>query len=184
MFDKKSYELKMAGAVGHFQDELKKVRTGRAHPDMLSGIFVEVYGAKMPLNQVATVTAPEPQLLQVTPFDQSNVKSVSDAIRNDQGLGFNPSDDGRIVRVNIPALTEERRKLIVKQLGEKVENTRVSLRNIRQDAQKDIKKLKENKEIGEDEAKRFEKDIDEMMSNSQKELDQVTKDKEREVMTV
>ena len=105
MFDTKHYQDKMDHAFAHFEDELKKVRTGRAHQDMLSGVFIEAYGQKMPLNQVANVTAPEAQQLLVTPFDPSNIAAISAAIRDDQSLGLNPSDDGRVVRVPIPALT-------------------------------------------------------------------------------
>lgn len=108
MFDTKPYEEKMIGAVAHFEEEIKKVRTGRSHPGMLEGVHVEVYGQKMPLNQVANVTAPEAQMLQVTPFDPSNVQAIAAAIRADQSLGFNPSDDGRIVRVPVPALTDRK----------------------------------------------------------------------------
>ena len=97
----------MDHALQHFSDELKKVRTGRAHIDMLSGVSIEAYGQRMPLNQVANITAPEAQQLLVTPFDPSNINAITQAIRDDQGLGLNPSDDGRVVRVPIPALTEE-----------------------------------------------------------------------------
>jgi len=117
MFDTKHYQDKMDHVLEHFADELKKVRTGRAHPDMLSGVVVEAYGQKMPLNQVANVTAPEAQQLLVSPFDPSNIGAITQAIRDDQALGLNPSDDGRVVRVPIPALTEERRHDLVKQLG-------------------------------------------------------------------
>src|SRR5687768_2829722 len=133
MFDTKPYEDRIASAIAHFEEELKKIRTGRAHPAMLDGIMVEVYGVKMPLNQVANILAPEPQMLQISPFDQNNVKAISDAIRNDQSLGFNPSDDGRIVRVPIPSLTEERRLQMVKLINTKVEDCRIAIRNIRQD---------------------------------------------------
>jgi ribosome recycling factor len=137
MFDTDTYELKMTGALEHFEEELRKVRTGRSHPSMLDGIKVEAYGVLTPLNQVANITAPEPQMLQITPFDPSNVQPIAAAIRADQSLGFNPSDDGRIIRVPVPPLTEERRKQLVKQTGDKVEETRIALRNIRQDALKD-----------------------------------------------
>src|SRR5690554_2159956 len=110
MFDIKPYEDRIIQAIAHFEDELKKVRTGRAHPDMLSGITVEVYGTNLPLNQAANITAPEPQQLLITPFDPSNVQAITTAIRNDQSLGFNPTDDGRVVRVPVPPLTEERRR--------------------------------------------------------------------------
>ena len=105
MFDTNPYEEKMNAAFSFFQDELKKVRTGRAHAGMLDGVMVEAYGSKMPLNQVANVTAPEAQMLLVTPFDPSNITAISSAIRDNQSLGFNPSDDGRVVRVPVPALT-------------------------------------------------------------------------------
>lgn len=184
MFDTDPYEDKMKSALAHFEDELKKIRTGRAHPDMLDGIFVEAYGSRAPLNQVGNITVPEPQLLQVSPFDPSNVKAIVEAIRNDTGLGFNPSDDGRIIRVPVPALTEERRHLLVKQLGEKVEDCRIALRNIRQDALKDAKSKKEAKEISEDDYKRIEKDIDRAMADRQAELEAITKTKEKEILTI
>ena len=131
MFSTDEYELKMAAAFERFENELHKIRTGRAHPGMLDGIKVEAYGASMPLNQVANVTAPEAQMLLVTPFDPSNLQNIAAAIRADQSLGFNPSDDGRVVRVPVPALTEDRRKQLVRQVGEKVEEARIALRNVR-----------------------------------------------------
>src|SRR5436305_490050 len=111
-------EKKFAQAVEHFKAELNKLRTGRAHPSMLDGVMVEAYGAPMPLNQVATVVAPESQLLQITPFDPNNLQAIANAIRNNPSLGMNPSDDGRVVRVPIPALNEERRRELAKQIGE------------------------------------------------------------------
>lgn len=184
MFDTKPYEEKMNAAVDHFENELKKIRTGRAHPDMLTSVQVEVYGTRMPLNQVANITAPEGQLLQVTPFDMANLKAITEAIRNDQSLGFNPSDDGRIVRVPIPALTEERRREIAKQLGDKAEDCRIVLRNLRQDAFKEAKRAKDDKTLSEDDAKRVEKDVDTTMSEMQKRIDSIIAAKEKEVMTI
>ena len=184
MFDTQPYEDKMAQAFGHFQDELKKVRTGRAHAGMLDGVMVEAYGAKMPLNQVANITAPEAQMLLITPFDPSNVAAISAAIRDNQSLGFNPSDDGKVVRVPVPALTEERRRQLVKQASEKVEETRIAMRNIRQDALKDAKRMKENKELSEDDLKRVEKEIDALMSKVQVQIDEAFKVKEKDILTV
>lgn len=184
MFSTDPYKEKMTLAVAHFEDELKKVRTGRSHPGMLDGIFVEVYGQKMPLNQVANATAPEPQLLQVTPFDPSNVQAIVGAIRADQSLGFNPSDDGRIIRIPVPPLTEERRKLLVKQTSEKVEDARIALRNVRQDALKDAKRKKDAKELSEDDVKRIEKDIDMLMSDYQTQLEAAFKAKEKDILTI
>jgi len=184
MFDTKPYEDKMNSALVHFEDDLKKVRTGRAHPDMLDGIFVEVYGTRVPLNQAANITVPEPQLLQVNPFDPSNITSISKAIRDDQARGFNPSDDGRVIRVPVPALTEERRREMVKQLGEKVEGCRIAMRQIRQDAFKDAKRRKDAKELSENDVTRIEKEVDKLMGDFQVKIDETYKAKEKEVMTV
>ena len=184
MFDIDTYELKMEGALEHFNDELRKVRTGLAHPSMLEGIKVEAYGALVPLNQAANITAPEPQLLQVTPFDPSNLQAVVAAIRADQSLGFNPSDDGRLIRVPVPPLTEERRKQLVKQTSEKVEEARIALRNIRQDALKDAKRKKDAKELSEDDVKSVEKAIDKLMSDYQEKIETTFKAKEKDILTI
>ncbi|MDN5275988.1 MAG: frr, ribosome recycling factor [Candidatus Saccharibacteria bacterium] len=184
MFDTKSYKDRFTAAVSHFEEELKKVRTGRAHPSMLDSIQVEAYGQKMPLNQVANITASEAQLLTITPFDPSNIQAISGAIRNDQSLGLNPSDDGRVVRVPIPALTEERRRLLVKQTGEKVEEARISLRNIRQDAFKELKRSKDAKELTEDDVKRYEKSIDEDIAQYNQQIESAFKAKEKDILTL
>lgn len=184
MFDTDPYELKMTGALEHFEEELRKVRTGRSHPSMLDGIKVEAYGVPTPLNQVANITAPEPQLLQVTPFDPSNVQPIAAAIRADQSLGFNPSDDGRIIRVPIPPLTEERRKQLVKQTSDKVEETRIALRNVRQDALKDAKRKKDAKELSEDDVKRVEKEIDKLMADCQAQIEAIFSAKEKDILTI
>lgn len=184
MFDIKPFEEKFRAAVAHFEDELKKVRTGRAHPSMLDSIHVEAYGQRMPLNQVANVTAPEAQLLTVTPFDPSNIQAIAAAIRQDQSLGLNPSDDGRVVRVPVPPLTEERRRQIVKQTSEKVEEARIALRNVRQDAQKEAKRLKDAKELSEDDLKRAEKSIDELVATFNGSIDSLFKEKEKEILTI
>ncbi len=184
MFDTKPYEERMQMALLHFEEELKKLRTGRAHPSMLDGLMVEAYGSKMPLNQVGSVSTPEAQQLAVTPFDPTNLQAIVKAIREDQALGLNPSDDGRVVRVPIPPLTTERRQQIVKQVNEKVEDCRIAMRNIRHDLQKDSKAAKDAKTISEDDAKRAEKSVDTLMSDLQTKLDQMAKAKEQEIMTV
>lgn len=178
------YIHRMSQALTHFEEESKKIRTGRANPGMLDGIMVEAYGTKMPLIQTATITVPEPQLLQVNPFDPTNLQAIVKAIRDDQSLGFNPSDDGRVVRVPVPALTTERRQQIVKQLGEKVEDCRIALRNVRHDALKDAKAKKESKEITEDDVKRMEKLLEDTMRDTQAKLDALVKTKEQEIMTL
>lgn len=184
MFDTKPFEQRMEQALTHFGEEIKKLRTGRAHPSMLEGVHVEVYGSKMPLPHVATITAPEAQLLQVAPFDPSNLQSVVVAIRDEQSLGFNPSDDGRVIRVPVPTLTTERRQQIVKMLGEKVEETRVALRNIRHDALKEAKQMEKDKQISRDDATRIEKLMDESIGKMQSRLEELAKTKEAEIMTV
>ena len=184
MFNTDEYELRMQGVTEHFQAELAKVRTGRAHPGMLDGIKVEAYGAEMPLNQVANVTAPEAQLLQITPFDPSNIQQIAAAIRNDQSLGLNPSDDGRVVRVPVPPLTEERRRQLVKQAAEKLEEARIALRSVRQDGLKEVKRKKEGKELSEDDVKLIEKEIDRLMSESQAKLEEILKAKEKDILTL
>lgn len=184
MFDTNSYELKMQAALDHFENELRKVQTGRAQPSMLDGVKVEVYGTILPLNQAANVTAPEPQLLQITPFDPSNLAAISAAIRNDQSLGLNPSDDGRVVRVPIPPLTEERRKQLVKQTSEKVEEARIGIRQARQDALQDAKRQKDAKTLTEDDVKAVEKAIDGLVSDYQAKIEAVFKAKEQDILKV
>ena len=175
---------KLKQAVEHFQEELNKLRTGRAHPSMLDGIKIEAYGVEMPLIQVATVSTPEAQLLQITPFDPSNLEAISTAIRNDQGLGMNPSDDGHVVRVPVPPLTEERRREIVKQVGQRHEEAMISMRNIRHDAMDAIDKAKKDKSIGEDDAKRLEKQVDDAMNKAKADAEAAAKAREQEIMSL
>jgi ribosome recycling factor len=177
-------QTKLQGAVTHFNDELKKVRTGRASASMLDSIMVVAYGVPTPLNQVANVTAPEAQLIQITPFDPSNIQAIASAIRDNPTLGLNPMDDGRVVRVPIPALTEERRREYVKVLSGKMEDCMISLRSIRHDAMDAIDKSKKDKVIGEDDAKRSEKQIDDAMNKSRAEVEAAAKAKEAEIMTI
>ena len=184
MFDTDEYELKMQSALERLETELGKIRTGRAHPSMLDTIKVEAYGTEMPLNQVANVTAPEAQLLQITPFDPSTMQAIATAIRNDQSLGLNPSDDGRVIRVPIPALTEERRRQLVKQASEKLEEARIALRTIRQDGLKDAKRKKKNKELSEDDVKLVEKEFDRLMGEYQTKFEDGFKAKEKDILTI
>jgi ribosome recycling factor len=177
-------KTKFKQAFEHLQEDLKKVRTGRAHPGMLDGIEVEVYGVSMPLNQAATVSTPEAQLLQITPFDPANLQAISTAIRNNKSLGMNPMDDGKVVRVPIPPLNEERRLEYVKLLGTKVEETMISLRNTRRDAMDTIDKAKKAKDIGEDDAKRLQKLIEDNLTNIKNEIDTTAKAKEQEILTI
>ena len=180
----KSTEDKLNLSKQKFAEDLKSLRTGRANTSMLDTVLVEAYGANMPLNQLATISVVDATLLQVTPFDPNNLESISSAIRNNQALGFNPSDDGRIVRVPVPPLTEERRREIAKQISQKLEETLVRERNLRHEALNSLDKLKKEKTISEDEYKRFEKQINDKISDSKKDAEKLASDKEKEVMTI
>jgi len=177
-------QAKLQTAAAHFSEELKKVRTGRASAAMLDGVMVTAYGSPMPLNQVANVTAPEAQLIQITPFDPSNIQAIANAIRDNPTLGLNPMDDGRVVRVPIPALTEERRREYVKVVSGKMEDAMVGLRSVRHDAMDAIDKLKKDKAVGEDDAKRLEKQVDDAMNKAKGEIESAAKAKENEIMTL
>lgn len=181
MFDVVEDRKKMEAVIERFKNEMKKVRTGRAHPDMLSGIKVEVYGQYMPLNQVANITAADATLLVITPFDPSNIQAIASAIRADQSLGLNPADDGRIIRVPVPALTEERRKEIVKNASAKVEEAKVAIRNAREDARKAIKNTED---MSEDIKKRAEKEIDDLTKEFNDKIEAEFKAKSEEIMKI
>ena len=182
--DLNNYKSKMQNAVDHLEESLKKVRTGRAHPSIIEGLMVEVYGQVMPLNQVSNITAPEPQLLQITPFDPSNLQAIATAIRNDQTMGLNPSDDGRVVRVPMPPLTEELRRQIVKSLGDTVEEAKITLRNIRHDAIKEVKRARDAKEASDDDVKRTETQVTEIINEYNNKVDSLAKAKETEIMAL
>lgn len=175
---------KFQQAVVHFHDELKKMRTGRAHTGMLDGVMVTAYGTPMPLNQLANVTAPEAQLLQITPFDPANLQAISTAIRENPSLGMNPMDDGRVVRVPVPPLNEERRREIVKMLSGKAEECMISLRNVRHDSINTVDEAKKDRDISEDEAKRLVSQIEEAMNHAKQEVDKAMKAKEQEILTI
>lgn len=175
---------KFSAAFEHFEGELKKVRTGRAHASMLDGLMVMAYGTPMSLIQVANVTVPEAQLLQITPFDPGTIQAIASAIRDNPSLGLNPSDDGRVVRVPIPPLNEERRREYVKVLGGKVEDCMIALRAVRREYFDAIEAAKKDKTMGEDEAKRLEKQVDEAMTKVKAEVDAAAKAKEAEIMKV
>ncbi len=175
---------KLTVAIERLKTELSKMRTGRANSAMLDGVMVEAYGSPMPLNQLANITAPEVQLLQITPFDPNNLQAISTAIRENQSLGLNPSDDGRVVRVPIPPLTEERRREITKQVSAKLEEAMIVTRGIRHEAIDAIEQAKKSKEIGEDEAKRFVLQVEEAMARTKAQAESIEKEKIQEVMTV
>lgn len=177
-------QRKLTQALERFKDNLKTLRTGRASASMLDGVTVEAYGTPMPLNQVANVTAPEAQLIQITPFDPNNLQAIANAIRNNPSLSLNPTDDGRVVRVPVPPLNEERRRDLARQVGQKQEEAMIQLRNIRHEALDAIDRAKKSKEIGEDEAKRLISQVEDAMNKTRSEADAAAKAKEQEIMTI
>ena len=180
----KELKNKLEQATAHFQGELNKLRTGRAHPSMVEDVMVEAYGVMQPMKALATITTPEPQLIQVSPFDPSTLKDIADSIRKNESLGLNPVDDGRIIRLQIPALTTERRQLIVKQLGEKQEEAMIGVRKARHDAMGVVDKSKKAKEISEDDANRTQKQIDDIVNDYKAKIDDLAKAKEADILKV
>lgn len=175
---------KLASACGHFKEELGKLRTGRAHPSMLDGVMVEAYGQSMPLKSLAGITAPEAQLIQISPFDPTNLQSIADAIRNDQSLGLNPTDDGHVVRVTVPPLTTETRQGMVKILNQKAEDYAIAARNARHEAFHQGEQAEKDRSLSKDERLRFEKQVDELVTKQKAEVDELAKAKESEIMSI
>ena len=183
MFDEKSHSLKMDKSIDAFSKELSSLRTGRANAAMLDLVKVDVYGQQMPINQIGSITTPEPRMINVQVWDQNNVPLVDAAIRKSE-LGLNPQIDGQLIRLPIPELNEERRtelKKMIKSMGEKC---KVSIRNIRRDANDELKKLLKSKEIGEDEEKTFEKNVQNITDEHIQIVDEKVAAKEKEIMTI
>ena len=180
-YDKNDIQRRMSGAVDSLKSDLSGLRTGRANVGLLDPVTVDVYGSNMPLNQVATVSAPEPRLLSVQVWDKSNVSSVEKAIRN-AGLGINPITDGQNIRLPIPDMTEERRKELSKLASTYAEKARVAVRNVRRDGIDALKTDENKKEIGEDERKRGETEVQKMTDAVIADLDAVVSAKEKEIM--
>ena len=183
MFDEKSYSLKMDKAIEVFSKEMTSLRTGRANAAMLDLVKVDVYGQQMPINQVGSITTPEPRMINVQIWDANNVPLVDAAIKKSD-LGLNPQVDGQLIRLPVPELNEERRtelKKIIKSIGEKC---KISIRNIRREANEELKKLLKSKEIGEDEEKSFEKNVQTITDDHIKLVDEKVSLKEKEIMTI
>ncbi len=183
MFDEKSYSLKMDKAIEVFSKELSSLRTGRANASMLDLIKVDVYGQQMPINQVGSITTPEPRMINIQVWDSNNVQLVDAAIQKSD-LGLNPQIDGQLIRLPVPELNEERRselKKLIKSIGEKC---KVSIRNIRREANEDLKKLLKSKDIGEDEEKNNEKKVQMITDEHIKTVDDKVASKEKEIMTI
>ena len=176
-------KTRMDKAVEDFRAEMAAVRTGRASVHMLDGVQVEAYGSQMPLNQVATVHAPEAQLITVTPYDPSTLGAIEKAIRS-ADLGLNPMNDGKLIRVPVPQLTEERRRDMVKHLHKVLEEHRTAVRNIRRDGNDAIKKALKDKKITEDDERRALDEIQRLTDDEIKKMEELSKSKEKEVMTV
>ena len=183
MFDEKSYSLKMDKAIEVFSKELSSLRTGRANASMLDLIKVDVYGQQMPINQVGSITTPEPRMINIQVWDTNNVQLVDAAIKKSD-LGLNPQIEGQLIRLPVPELNEERRmelKKLIKSIGEKC---KVSIRNIRREANEDLKKLLKSKEIGEDEEKTLEKKVQIITDEHINSVDNKVSLKEKEIMTI
>ena len=183
MFDEKSYNLKMDKTIEVLSKELSSLRTGRANASMLDLIKVDVYGQQMPINQIGSITTPEPRMINIQVWDQNNVPLVDAAIKKSE-LGLNPQIDGQLIRLPIPELNEERRtelKKLIKSMGEKC---KISIRNIRRDANDELKNLLKKKDISEDEEKKYEKDIQVLTDNHIKIIDDKVIAKEKEIMTI
>ena len=183
MFDDKTYNQKMDKTIEVFSKELTSLRTGRANAAMLDLVKVDVYGQAMPINQVASITTPESRMINIQVWDINNVSLVDSAIKKSE-LGLNPQIDGQLIRLPVPDLSEERRveiKKVIKSMGEKC---KVSIRNIRREANDDLKKLLKNKEISEDDEKKYEKSVQAFTDNHIKTIDIKVETKEKEIMTI
>ncbi|MBB4210077.1 ribosome recycling factor [Rhodothalassium salexigens DSM 2132] len=173
----------MDGAVDALKHEFSGLRTGRASASLLDPVTVTVYGSSMPINQVGSITVPEPRMLAVQVWDQNNVGAVEKAIRN-AGIGLNPMIDGQTIRVPVPELNEERRKELTKVAGKYAEQARIAVRNVRRDGMEGLKKLEKDGEIGEDDAKRRADEVQKMTDSTIKEIDSLLEAKEKEIMQV
>jgi len=183
MFQEKPYNQKMDKTFGVFIKELSSLRTGRANSNMLDLVKVDVYGQKMPINQLGTITTPEARMINIQVWDLNNVILIDSAIKKSE-LGLNPQIDGQLIRLPVPDLSEERRNEIKKMIKVMGEKCKVSIRNIRREANDELKKLLKNKDISEDEEKKFEKLVQTSTDNHVKKIDEKVESKEKEIMTI
>jgi len=182
-FDEKNYSVKMDKTILSYKKDLSSLRTGRANATMLDMIKVDVYGQMMPINQLASISVPEARLITIQVWDQTNVKAVDAAVQKSD-LGINPQIDGSVLRIRIPDLTEERRKDLIKVLKNISEKNKVSIRNIRREANDELKNLTKDKKISEDEEKLFEKNIQKVTDDSISNIDKISQEKEKEILQV
>mgnify|MGYP005996365527 FL=1 len=183
MFNSQSYNQKMDKTIEVFSKELGSLRTGRANANMLDLVKVDVYGQKMPINQLGTITTPEPRMINIQVWDLNNVNLIDSAIKKSE-LGLNPQIDGQLIRLPIPDLSEERRNEIKKMIKAMGEKCKVSIRNIRREANDELKNLLKKKEISEDDEKKFEKDVQNYTDKHIKLIDEKVISKEKEIMTI
>ncbi len=174
---------RMEKCLDSLERDYKAVRAGRANPAVLDRISVDYYGTPTPINQMAAISVPEPRMLMIQPWDASTLKEIEKAI-NTSDIGINPSNDGKVIRLVFPALTEERRKELVKDVAKRAEEAKVAVRNVRRDAMDDIKKLKKNNEITEDDLKDGEKKLQDITDNFVKQIEEMEKKKEKEILSI
>lgn len=179
----KEAKTRMKGAIQSFEDDLSAIRTGRASPALVERLSVEYYGAPTPLQQLASISVPEPRQLLIKPFDASSLKNIERAILASE-LGLTPNNDGKVVRLNLPVLTEDRRRDLAKAVGHRNEEARISVRNVRRDLIKDLREFEKEKMISEDDLKRGEEDLQKLTDEMIKEIDEVGDRKQKEIMEV
>jgi ribosome recycling factor len=182
-FNEKNYSLKMEKSINSFKKDISTLRTGRANASMLDTIKVDVYGQSMPINQISTVSVPEARMISVQVWDQGNVVLVDKAVK-ESDLGVNPQIDGQIIRIRIPDLTEERRKDLIKILKNMNEKSKVSIRNIRREANEELKKLLNDKKLSEDISKSLEKNIQKTTDDNISNVDKISTEKEKEILQI
>ena len=182
-FDEKNYSSKMEKTIQSFKKDISTLRTGRANTSMLDTIKIDVYGQQMPIEQLATVSVPEARLISIQVWDKANITQIESSIQKSE-LGINPQVDGQIIRLRIPDLTEERRKDLIKVLKSMSEKAKVSIRNIRRDANEDLKKKLKDKSISEDKYKNFEKLIQKLTDTNIENIEKISSDKEKEIIQI
>lgn len=176
-------EERMTSSVDHAREDLSTIRTGRANPAMFNGVMAEFYGVPTPITQMATVSVPEPRMLMIKPYDMSTMGDIETAIRNSD-LGVNPTDDGQVIRVSVPQLTEERRRELVKQAKQKGEDGKIAIRNIRRQGMEALKKIQKDGDAGEDEVTAAEKALDKTTQGYVAQIDEIVQRKEDELLEV
>ena len=182
-FNEKNFSIKMEKSIQSFKKDISTLRIGRANTNMVDTIKIDVYGQLMPLEQLATVSVPEARLISIQVWDKSNINLIESAIQKSE-LGINPQIDGQIIRLRIPDLTEDRRKELIKILKNMGEKSKISIRNIRREANDDLKKKLKNKNISEDQAKNFEKNIQKLTDNNIENVENILSEKEKEIIKI